>query len=565
MNFIFSNTYPLLSLTCYVVLILLNFVAVILYIKKIEKYDSLYNLIFPIFLIIFIFVERYFSFFCNITNIDESFHLAIALKFVRGHDFWIDIDPSSVGPVNTLIFSLVYAFIGEMNYLVAKVSGFLILAISSLCLYFGFQKLASNRCLSQLLVSCFACYMVQPIPAMVVSYNSEYSIILLLSIWVFLYSRYQLGSVYKCLSYIVLGLMPFAKMQCCPVCLFLIIFMLTNEMIQNKDQHFISKIRNLSKFIFFISIPTVFVLLDSAIHGSFVWFVRFYILNMISYVNNVPNPNETMMNSFVHFWTHNNFLIIFSVINILLILINLFQKNYKDLILCFGVISLSIYETIKPAYLFWHYTNIMLVPLLLGIALLCKFELKNIILSKIEYLLLTFLIIYSSYDIYYFDSYHETKKSVVINSYENSVWTNIASYLKQNSMATDTMVVWGWCDKIYVYSQIPAGTAEIAIGGFIPSEFINRTYPAYTKEKFLADLIQNKPKFIIDTPSPITDFYDDYKYSIKNYADIYDYVSANYHISNTYNVLSNNNKCLDEVFDGKNNQRVCKINVYELN
>ena len=109
--------YEPLTYFAYLILFFINFAVIFAYFKcKTEnnKKQLVFDSFYIFYGIVFIILERFYSFFCMKTNIDESFHLGIALKYINGDHFWIDIDPSSVGPLNTLLFALVSFFTNEM-------------------------------------------------------------------------------------------------------------------------------------------------------------------------------------------------------------------------------------------------------------------------------------------------------------------------------------------------------------------------------------------------------------------------------------------------------------------
>ena len=133
------------------------------------------------------------SFFCMKTNIDESFHLGIALKFINGDHFWIDIDPSSVGPLNTLLFSLVSCFTNEMSYFTAKITTMIVICVSFALLYFSFVKIIP-RAIACLITTCYAIHFCYPDGPTTISYNSEIILLLLMSLWLFFYVYSQNNS-----------------------------------------------------------------------------------------------------------------------------------------------------------------------------------------------------------------------------------------------------------------------------------------------------------------------------------------------------------------------------------
>ena len=135
----------------------------------------------------------------------------------------------------------------------------------------------------------------------------------------------------------------------------------------------------------------------------------------------------------------------------------------------------------------------------------------------------------------------------------------IAQDIKSQSNEADRLVVWGWMDELYVLTGLPSGTAEIAIGGFIPHQLVNRIYPSYTKQKYLDDILNNKPRFVIDTPSPITNIYNSYDYQLKNYHEFWQIIKNNYHLAKEYRIANNPEDC------DANLDSCIRIPLYEIN
>ena len=225
MQYFLGNDYYLLTLLSCVFFVILNVVFVFFELKKAIKanFYKYFDFVYLFFAIAFVFVSRLYTFGCEVTNIDESFHIAIALDFSKSLHFWSDFDPSSVGPINTLLFYLVSIFTGEMSYFTAKVTSFIVIVLSIIFTYYALTKI-SKRYVVIPLLSCYAFYMVLPLSAQIVSYNSEYSLLLFFPIFLFCFVRFNESKLFQILSFGILSLIPFCKLQFAPLALFFYIY-----------------------------------------------------------------------------------------------------------------------------------------------------------------------------------------------------------------------------------------------------------------------------------------------------------------------------------------------------
>ena len=83
MQYFLGNDYYLLTLLSCVFFVILNVVFVFFELKKAIKanFYKYFDFVYLFFAIAFVFVSRLYTFGCEVTNIDESFHIAIALDF----------------------------------------------------------------------------------------------------------------------------------------------------------------------------------------------------------------------------------------------------------------------------------------------------------------------------------------------------------------------------------------------------------------------------------------------------------------------------------------------------
>lgn len=567
MNDLIIEFYEPLSYCAYLGLFIINTCCIISYFRNNDAEGRMLNerlclldLGYIIYGIVFVYIERYFSFFCQKTNIDESFHLGLALKYINGDRFWIDIDPSSVGPLNTLLFSFVSLFTNEVSYYTAKLTTMIVICISFLLLFIIFKTVA-KRVVTYLITTCFIIHFSIPDGPTSLSYNSELILLILLPLWLLahLNSRRYCSKFWICLEFFVIGLLPFGKLQFGPTALFLFLFSTITYFKDIKYSSFSLALRSLVLPLSFCALPLVIVLINAYWNNAILWFFRFYFINMISYLNTDHlddiSTSVVMYQNFNEYWGNIFYLSSLTLFDLFLIVCCVLRKKYRVALFCLIFIFISIYEVLRPLFSFVHYTNIMVIPLFVSaVLLLSKLNSKGLNTTCI-----LFSMFFMGNYFINFDDDFQLKSFYANNSGILPQWFDIAKDLKMMSNESDRLVVWGWMDELYVLSGLPSGTAEIAIGGFVPNEIVNRVYPRFTKEKYIYDIINNKPRFIIDTPSPISMIYNSYDYSLKNDHEMWNVVKRYYHLKKEY-VFS-----MDGVGCSIPNNTCVKIPLYEIN
>lgn len=562
MEYFFSNEYYLLSLFVCIFLFVFNIIVVVSDLKTNEKTVKRNYIVidwaFVIFATAFVIVSRLYTIDCQITNLDEAFDLSLTLDLAKGYHFWIDFNPTSVGPINTWIFYLVSLCIGEVSFLTAKIAALGVIIISLYFIYFAICKL-SSRSIAVALSSCFAFYMTIPWSAPIVSYNTEYSLILTLSIYFCCFVRFDTSKFAQIVSFGILALMPFCKLQGAPLALFLYICGLIRlcKSLGMTTQLF----KRLLLVAIISSIPVVILLIDCTLHDSFIWFYRYYIQSMISYVD-VQTSLYSYCNNFLDLVSDNIYVILFFIIAMILELVLFLNKSWKVSIFSLLILTISVYEMLKPNFAFLHYTNLLIIPLIFVVAL----QINYIKTKMVSILVLLISLVYQFYQLSLFDEYFDLKQSVLVNSNSHTFWKSIGLDIKSLSNSSDKLMIWGWLDEVQVFAQLATGSSELGIGAFIHQNFVNRNYPSYTKEKFKADLLKNKPRFFLDSPSPITQIYNDYKYSVLNFPEFADIINNNYHVLKQYLYpITGIKDCNYKVVTTDGEQEGCIITLYEVN
>src|SRR5690606_9424772 len=96
----------------------------------------------------------------------------------------------------------------------------------------------------------------------------------------------------------------------------------------------------------------------------------------------------------------------------------------------------------------------------------------------------------------------------------------------------DAIVVWGWEARINLYTQRRSATAQSDI-----QRLVSRHYPRENTRIYIADILRNKPKLIVDVVAPGCFAYDDAdRYGIHAHGDVYAAIQDRYVLTDVITV-----------------------------
>jgi len=96
----------------------------------------------------------------------------------------------------------------------------------------------------------------------------------------------------------------------------------------------------------------------------------------------------------------------------------------------------------------------------------------------------------------------------------------------------DSIVVWGWEARINLYTQRRSATAQSDI-----CRLVENKYPSENTRIYIADILRNKPKLIVDVVAPGSFAYSDAtKYGIHTHKDVYATIQDRYVLTDVITV-----------------------------
>jgi len=462
-------------------------------------------------------------------NPDESEWIAGAITLAKDARFWFSLDGTTSGPINFLPLLLAKLITGHLGYATAKLINFLFWILITWFTY-GILKSFSKKEIARIAVLPFVlfyCLIVRQFDFGY--YQSEVISMFLITGAIYLFFIYKNGSEkhlrHLIVAALLLGCIPYAKLQAVPVALFLGGWFLYQE-------------RKNGKWILVAAIfPTILCC-------AYLWsnhftddFVHSYLQNNLKY--NDQNLRGIQSNSFLKslvqfpdwsFQFRNLGLYLWigmlTAIGILLVLYKRFREilrsNQTNLIFLSALLLISFYSVIAPKNHFHHYFLLLFIPLELFLGFTFILLLRsgeNEGWKKITGLLFILLTCSSNllqYNHFFFSMKHQAKSET------SDLFTN---YIRAHDKKGDQLAIWGWEPHFNVETELPQGVRD----GH--SYYAITSKDPYFLERFAGDLNRNLPQFFLDATGPGNFFFKKhYLYMHENFPAVNDVVLNHYEL-----------------------------------
>lgn len=479
-----------------------------------------------------LFVFRSLYFYHDELNPDEGMHLTAALNLLSSPKLWVSADATTLGPVCQIILVLFSFLFGGISFALARFTATIFIAATFFILY---KTLKINLSTSQarLLSLFYVFFMAFGVYTDVQAYNCEIvaNFFMALSLYLIFSIKQHLTTRHIFFLGLTIGLLPYVKLQTIPLVFVLIAWSLF-IIYKNKPKLIILL---LTAF----TIPSISLLLYCATYKDGVSNAIFYYL---------VNANDHMATSIVDpkFFTSLLFIFaffvrldwynyIFAFIPLTLLLFFLFEFTITiELIFSSLLLGASLFSVLAPLQNFSHYVIFLILPVLI----FCAMSLKSLRhkrsfisvgLAKNSFdILMTFLYacMLFTYFIYSMQTTYLTKLNL-IGLNKNDGWYEISKIILSLTRPGDSIVVWGWEEKINVYTNLKSATAQNNI-----ERIINNKYKSKNVDNYLNDIKKNSPKLIIDVVAPGSYIFTDSnsKYSLSNQKKIFPYIQDHYQL-----------------------------------
>lgn len=503
------NYYYLLLFLTLLFLLFLSF--------KMIKNDNILKILIIISLLFF----RLPSFIMGTLDPDESQWMSAVNVMLNNPTYWKSIDTTTTGPFNTFFLMFVYKLGFPINYFTIRIILVLLIQFPTILFLYESFKIITNTPKARLAIFPILLLYMFMYNKELVSYNSEQIPNLLLSVSIYCCVKYYYKSVKnELLTGIILGIIPYSKLQFVPVAIFIGCFYIWILWYRK------AKINSIFKLIIGTTIPTVIVLLYLLITGEWNDFWISYIEMNLIYAKSGLNNNgigfpESLQNIPFLLKKSKEFkflaigLITMASYTIIYILINKKTKFVLKQII-FGTLFFlfSTWSIIQSGNKFLHYIYIYIIPL----SMLSLWNIMNKPMSKFNiniYLsLFICLILLKQYtDRYFMYDILENKET----KYQ-ALSLKLETYDKPN----DKIAVWGWNNELYIETENIQATRD-AITYY---QTITSPNQIYYQERFIDDMEDNKPTYFINSiPGR---FYQDTSCSFTHYPIIANYIFKNY-------------------------------------
>jgi len=486
-------------------------------------------------------ILRYPSYAAGEINPDEGEWIAGAATLIRDPRFWISVDGTTSGPLNIFPLCLLYLFNIKISFAAARL--FCVVCLLLPAIYFTYYGIKNfyNQQVARLVI-------VPPILFLALTshfdlsfYSSEYVSFLLLAIVLYLYSLFNENPKLITLieAGLLLGFLPYGKMQSVPIGLVLGLFFLI-DILFNKAYSFWDKVRNILIFGVAALLPTLFTLAYLFHYNAFNDFWQSYILNNLVYGSRVP-LKRTLLALPRMALNHTKSALPYYVAVAIIPVIGLYylltdknrveQHNWK-LFFYVHLIFIAAYYAIGKGWGFPHYQVFIFLPLTLlnahyfnSIQNLKPLNFSKIML-RVYVIMPLILLIPGNFLI---------QKVLADKALpdKNPASTRVLQYAQPG----DKLVVWGFQDILgsngvyYMETGLIQGTRESHSQR--PEGHIGDSAQVrYYQERFLNDIKKSQPVAIIDlgvirhdAPSALGKFYP----------ELDRYIASNYSLDTVFN------------------------------
>lgn len=489
--------------------------------------------------IVFVWVVRLpiFSLFYIQGNPDESAFIAKAMRIRHGWFNWDTLDPITSGPFNSIIIAWPYLLGLEPTIINVRITATFIISLMCIFIFFTLRRIGGIVPAVLCTLPLFVFYGATK-NSDFIHYSSEHLSILLLSIAMYCFIR-TLDLYYKAdlslktffMGAIILGMVPFAKLQAVPIAAGIGMMLFFHALwLPKTSTHYWLRI-----FLIMVGAlaSPLFFLLPLIIIGEFHHFFTSYIMAAMVYITSALSFSEfiDLAKSNYLFWiTFFTFagIIFYSTFASFIFRSHITAAQLGAFFTLSIALLLSYYCVISTGRPFLHYLHFILPFIALaagGILGVLIAVTQKFYFSLINHVMIFIAIVLGVVTIATREivSYSATKTPVDNQLIFHS--PGLLQYLRPNT--TDFLLAWGTATEYFSYTGITPATREphlerqIALPALIrhyhdylknlnaAQQIIDSKLPQYYRERLMSDLSLSNPNFIIDSALSTTPWYPD--------------------------------------------------------
>jgi len=485
-------------------------------------------------------ILRYPSYAAGEINPDEGEWIAGAATLIRDPRFWISVDGTTSGPLNIFPLCVLYLFNIKISFVTVRL--FCIICFLIPAIYFTYFAIKNfyNQSVARLVIVPLILFFTLTSHFDLSFYSSEYVSVFLLAAVVYLYALFSNKPTYSRLiaAGLILGLLPYGKMQSLPVGMVVGLFFLV-DIVFNKANTNWGKLKSVLILGVAALLPTLFTFAYLYYFNAFNDFWQSYILNNVVYGSVVP-LKRTLLALPKMVLSHTKSALpyyvaaaVIPVIGLYYLLTNRNQWSQLNLkwFLFFHLLFIAAYYAIGKGWGFPHYQLFIFLPLILLNAfyldLIKSFKPLNYskLMLRIYVIMPLILLIPGNFLI-----------QKVLADKALPVRNPASTRILQYAQPGDKLVVWGFQDILgsngvyYLETGLTQGTRESHSQR--PEGHIGDSAQVrYYQERFLSDIKKSQPVAIIDLGVIRYDAPSAYK---AFYPALDQYIAANYTLDTVF-------------------------------
>lgn len=471
----------------------------------------------------------------NIENdVDTSTWLSAVISFNHyDSKIWTLLNYSDSRPLTVLPLIAGHWLGLPVGYASAETIGLLFWIGSMFLLYKTFNIFLPKT--MTLVVIWSLCLFISTIWYGFAAYNSEHVSIFMIALSVaayisFVYGKWKNGLVSISVG-ILLGSFVYAKFQNAPMGVLIGLFLFIEMGMRKQWKNgilliFGSILPTLLINIYFASIEKLDVFWNN-------YFWNYFYYSFTNQFSGMPLSSRFSVLRCIRFVLYSANSGIY-ILTLGVVIVAGFLLNYKSFLkksgaeirvftFSFFLLFLSVYAVLQSGNNFQHYKLYIIIPLLLfAVLILSQNQLP------IRRYLLVFLtagsLLQTAINIYTLKDLNGVDETAVLDD-------ELINTIRQYTITSDPIVVWGWRDAIFVRANRPMGYRDAHVFHFsLQSPLI----PYWTRD-FISDMEINKPKLFIEAMIPV---YSERGHMLRSHDEvpaIYNYVRKHYKLVKEFN------------------------------
>lgn len=486
---------------------------------------------------------------------DESMMIAEAMKYLRD-DFipWRSVDSGTHGPLNAYVLMLPALLGMKLDYASARMVGLFCIAGTLLFSYLTLRTvvndaLAKIAVLPLFMFYCFTCYFD------FVHYSSEHVPVLLLAAAVYFLTRIVLSYEVRTdifLAGLLLGAVPFAKLQAAPVAALLLLSGGCVLYAKNKALC-IHPARPLVLYCSGAVLVPIIIIVMLIYGNAFHDFWNTYILNGIYYMNmdKYRIPFAVLLHNFaqmdfLHYIVSNALVLLSAGIAAMAYAVPP-RQIIKTALTATLYLLPCMYIVFGPKRDFAHYLLFLVQPVALMTGLimgkiaheLSERNRMNVSGAIVVVGFLSIILFQVPKEGKYYDDISARMRDAK-EYFAPDPWRVIApeesvitSMVLKKAQPVDKMAIWGSSARFFVSTGLVPGTRDM----IVLNQMEESPLQDYFRNRFLVDLKAAKPKIFMDSVSSFsTTHQENDKYGHETFAELADHIGKYYTLVGSYEV-----------------------------